>query len=125
MQLLIIEPDGVLASLYKRALTSAGHQVNIYKGAQAAIESIDKNKPDLILVELNLPMHNGVEFLYELRSYPEWQYIPIIIHSFIGPEELSISESVKQHLGVVSHLYKPQTSLAKLIDAVGDFVPVA
>jgi DNA-binding response OmpR family regulator len=81
-QILLIEPDIVLANIYTKALTHEGYRVVVAGDAQAAISLADKSKPDLIIMEIQLVSHNGIEFIYELRSYPEWQDIPIIIQSF-------------------------------------------
>lgn len=117
MQILLIEPDKLLAASYEKALRSAGHAVATATSAQQAIHFADQQKPDVVVLEMELPRHNGVEFLYEFRSYYEWLDVPVIVHSFVPATELVKSATLKD-LGVVKLLYKPATSLAQLCTTV-------
>jgi two-component system cell cycle response regulator len=113
-RLLIIEPNKIIAKQYSTYLVNKGHDVSVHSEAQAAIIAADSNKPDVIIMELLLTAHNGVEFLYELRSYSEWQNIPVIVLSRISQIESGISSKLIESLGISIVLYKPETSLAKL-----------
>lgn len=125
MHILLIEPDRLLAHSYSRALETAGHSVAHAVSAQAAVHQADQKQPDAVLLELQLPRHNGVEFLYEFRSYPEWLHIPIVIHSFVPPTELNNAATLQYELGVAKVLYKPATTLAQLVAAVSNIVPAS
>lgn len=118
MHVLLIEPDRLLAATYQRALQNDGHQVATAVSAQAAVQVADRQKPDVVVLEMELSRHNGVEFLYEFRSYHEWLTVPVIIHSFVPPEELAAAPTLQRELGVVRLLYKPATTLAQLCSAV-------
>jgi DNA-binding response OmpR family regulator len=111
---LLIEPDLILADIYKNHLEKFHYKVNICGNVEQAIHVVDKQKPDIIVLELQLANHNGYEFLYELRSYTDWQDIPILIHSVLPEEDSGLNESTKKQLGITSYLYKPATSLGKL-----------
>ena len=125
MNLLLIEPDRLLARTYQRALErNGGHQVFTAVSAQEAVHLSDQQKPDVVVLEMDLPRHNGVEFLYEFRSYPEWSDVPVIIHSFVPPTELAAAATLENELGVVRVLYKPATNLAQLCAAVELSAPV-
>lgn len=116
-QLLLIEPDALLASLYQAALEHDGHAVTITSSAGDAIGLLDARKFDCIILELQLPLHNGLEFLYELRSYADWQSVPVIIHSFVPPDRVQSSLTYK-HLNVAQYLHKDQTQITDLQQAV-------
>ncbi len=118
MKILLIEPDKVLAKTYCQALENIGHQVSVVGQAQDAVLLADKTTPDLVVLELQLAGHNGMEFLYEFRSYPEWQNIPIIIHSFVTLERTGLNKEIVQKLGIYDYLYKPTTSLSTLLATV-------
>jgi CheY-like chemotaxis protein len=114
--ILLIEPDRVLAETYKRALESENYTVTPVNGAQAGIIATDEHLPDGVILELQLVGHSGIEFLYELRSYPDWQDIPVIIHSHVPPLEFAGSGPIMtEQLGVSAYLYKPHTTLERLL----------
>lgn len=123
-QILIVEPDAQLAQIYKKSLELNGHNVRTCTSAEAAIESIDTAKPDLIIAELELATHNGVELLYELRSYGDWQAIPVIVLTNQPFADNSRSLKAWQQLKVAGHFYKPHISLRRLSEIVSSHLAV-
>ncbi|HXE10217.1 MAG TPA: response regulator [Verrucomicrobiae bacterium] len=124
-EILLIEPDRVLAASYVEALQAAGSQVNAASTAQAAIMVADAIPPDLVVLELQLVEHSGIEFLYEFRSYPDWQGVPVLIHTQVPPAEFNDSgQLLREELGVCEYLYKPRTSLSRLVASVREQLPV-
>lgn len=117
-QVLLVEPDKLLAQTYSAALKAAHISAQTAPGAQGAITIIDKKHPKLIVLELQLASHNGVEFLYELRSHSDLQSIPVLLHTIIPLVDVKLSTQTKEQLGIMGYLYKPQTSLEQLIDEV-------
>lgn len=118
MNILLIEPDRLLAKTYSEAIGSAGHKVKVCANAQAAVRSADKMAPDLVVMELQLVGHSGWEFLYEFRSYTDWQKIPVIIHSLVPPGEFSTGLLMKKLLGISQYYYKPRTKLSNLLQSI-------
>lgn len=123
-RVLLIEPDRVLGKTYQAALEAADFIVARVINASAALLALDKDKPDIIILEPQLVSHGGFEFLYELRSYSDWQSIPVIIQSMIPAETLRHMQPALKQLGISKHLYKPQTSLKQLIDTSWEVLPV-
>jgi DNA-binding response OmpR family regulator len=117
---LLIEPDRILSGVYSQALAQAGHDVRTCTTAQAAIQKADEALPNVVILELQLVAHSGIEFLYEFRSYTDWQHIPVIVHTNVPPAEFNQSTRLLQEqLKVTSYHYKPATTLASLLQAVG------
>ncbi len=124
-QILLIEPDRVLAESYVQALLHAGHEVQAAGGAQAAVLSADAIAPDLVILELQLVGHSGIEFLYEFLSYPDWQDTPVIIQTNVPQQEFADNwDLLNRELGVKTYLYKPRTSLHELLVTVSEHLPV-
>lgn len=117
MKILLIEPDHLLADQYAASLERIG-ECAVAHDAQSAILSIDKSQPDIIVLELLLHTHNGVEFLYELRSYSDLHTVPVIVHTYVRHEDVTSDESLLHDLGVRDYLYKPEVSLAQLASSI-------
>lgn len=115
---LLVEPDYILANIYAEALSHDGHKVQQAADAQTAIDAADKSTPDVVVLELQLAEHNGIEFLYEFRSYNEWRSVPVVIHSTIPPGEMELARSVWPQLGIVDYCYKPSSTLKVLLKSV-------
>src|SRR6185437_3603655 len=110
-QILLIEPDGILAGNIRDYFANVNHKVVIHNDLQLAIAAADNISPAAVILELQLAGRSGIEFLYEFRSYPDWQDLPIIIYTSLKSEELSAYKKVLQDLNVSQVLYKPETRL--------------
>lgn len=119
--ILLIEPDRLLSDVYVASLKHDGHEVTVATAAGEAIALLDAQDIHAVILELQLPLHNGLEFLYELRSYPDWQSLPVIIHSFVPPERIEQSLTYK-HLHVAEYLPKDQTRIVDLQRAIRQVV---
>lgn len=121
MQVLLLEPDRILAGTYKQALEAGGHEVTPVSGAQAALIAADDIKPDVVIIELQLIEHSGIEFLYEFRSYADWQRVPVIVQTQVPPAEFNDNwRLLREQLGVTTYLYKPHTTLKQLLRSVNE-----
>ena len=114
---LVVEPDELLAKTYRRILTDSGYYVRSSTNAQDAIIDIDSTKPDLIIVEIQLRLHNGIELLNEIRSYPDLSEIPIIVLTYVPEASFSSLLNDKQ-LKIVKYLYKSQATHQDILFAV-------
>jgi CheY-like chemotaxis protein len=116
---LLLETDHILASNLCKYLAALGHDVAWCVEPQEAIDKADKHQPDAIILDLMLANHrSGIEFLYEFRSYPEWQSLPVVIFSHVAAENLKdCLDSLKQ-LNVSAYRYKPTTSLTDLAESI-------
>lgn len=118
MQVLVIEPDRIIRHTYRAALADAGHAVTEAANAQEAVQAADAQTPEVILLDIDMAKHNGIEFLYELKSYPEWHHIPVILLVSRSQYELSKHAVLRQQLSVKHVFVKSQLSLALLCEAV-------
>lgn len=114
--ILLVEPDRETADILAQYMHT--HKLNAgiahTQSAQQAVHLADEHKPDLVVLELAIPEHNGLAFLHEFRSYTDWNDVPVIIHSHLARESVQITDDELERFGVVKYLYKPTTSLAKL-----------
>ena len=89
--ILIVEDDKWLAENYVRLLNSAGYKTSVVSDANDAIDSIDDNLPDAIILDVLLTGSTAFALLHELQSYGDTGVIPIILCTSIA-KELSIKD---------------------------------
>jgi DNA-binding response OmpR family regulator len=122
---LLVEPDRLVARTYMEALQTAGHTVQVCATAQSAVFCADEQRPDLLILEIQLVGHSGIELLYELRSYPDWQDLPVVIVTNVPAGEFQGSwQLLKNELGVQSYHYKPLFNLRALREMVKEYALV-
>jgi len=125
MHILILEPDRVLAGQMASFFELAGHTAAIHSDPQAAVNSMDQQRPDIIITELELAGRSGVEFLYELRSYPEWLDIPAIIYTSLPADQAAAYQQIFKQLNIKAYLAKSLIGLAGLASQVDSLLPTA
>lgn len=118
MKILLIESDKLIASNLIHAFKAANHKIVWCKQPQSAIDKADTEAPDAVIMDLLLAERGGIEFLYEFRSYPEWQNIPVIIYSDISPEEFNAATGAYNQLDITAYYYKPATLVSELVSSM-------
>jgi DNA-binding response OmpR family regulator len=115
MNILCIEPDVVLAKAYKKVFSrSSEDTVILCLDPQAAMEQLDVKMPDVIVMELQLAPLSGFAFLHELRSYEDFNEIPVVIYSSVPKESFTNNKKTWKTLGVEAYFYKATDSVQKV-----------
>jgi two-component system, cell cycle response regulator DivK len=78
IQILVVEDNLIQAKLARFLLEEAGHGVQIAETAERALEILQTFRPNLILMDLELPAKDGLELTRELRLNPAHGATPIV-----------------------------------------------
>lgn len=76
-RILVVEDNDDLRSLYKIALRNAGFQVTQASDGLTALRAIEADRPDLIVLDLGLPLMSGFEVQREMSL--EARHIPVVV----------------------------------------------
>ena len=124
VNILLIEDDILDAMDLQRTLDRMRilYKMRIAKNGEeglAALEQSDhplsSGKPDLILLDMNMPRMNGVEFLQILRSREEWKNIKVFVLTTSDENE---DQKIMRSLGISGYIIKPlKVSNSGSIDA--------
>jgi len=108
LKILFIEDDAIEVMKFHRvldALELKHHIVDAANGETALTILDDKSDlPDIILLDLNMPKINGIEFLNILKQDPELKYIPTIILT-TSSNFKDVKECYK--IGIAGYILKP------------------
>lgn len=118
MRVLVVEDDHDLSEMYALALKAAGHHVVVAGTAQTALDVLENKPINVIVLDILLPKHNGLNILHELRTYDDWRILPVIILSSLSAEDIGIKQTHLRELGVTQYLLKSQTKPHQLVQAV-------
>jgi two-component system, OmpR family, alkaline phosphatase synthesis response regulator PhoP len=89
---LVVEDETDVAHLIKHALErSGGANVAIVGSGDAALKAVTERRPDLIILDLNLPSISGVEVCRIIRSRPDDSRVPIIMLTARSSEDDMVS----------------------------------
>lgn len=115
--ILIIDDEKVLTVLLKRTLELEGFKVDISHNLKSAQKALDNLLPDLLILDLNLPDGNGLEFYRSLRK--EDIHIPTLMITAFASIESAIQATRE---GVDDYIVKPfdPKQIIQLIQALMD-----
>lgn len=117
MRILVAEDNLENQEIIRRRLERAGHSVTIAVNGLEAVEFAKRDRPDLILMDISMPIMSGIEATQVIRRSPEVKLIPIIAltaHAMEGDAEKCLA------VGCDAFSTKPVrfSSLLDLIDKV-------
>jgi CheY-like chemotaxis protein len=101
---LAVEDNPLHLKLVNVVLSAAGHRVSGARAASQAIEAINREKPEMIIVDLMLPDTDGLTLVRKLRSDPRSVEIPVLAVTFY-PERYSREEAIAA--GCDAYVVKP------------------
>ncbi len=112
-KILIIDDDEIFVKTLTDSLSSEKYTVSSAVNGKDGLEKIDKEKPDLIILDMSMPEMNGIEFLKNLKNSDKGMpNIPILIASQVSQAEV-MSKSLEEgfEVGVKGYILKSSESL--------------
>jgi DNA-binding response OmpR family regulator len=109
---LVIEDDPDVSRSIADALETSGYSVRVASDGDEALAACEQWAPDVIVLDHNLPVMSGEQFLKEIRWQPALSRVPILLISALG--ELG---AIAHRLHVQHYLTKPFTPRA-LLEAI-------
>lgn len=107
MEFLLIDDDADDRQLFKEALEAADASVECREaaGGEEAFHHLEKGQePDLIFLDINLPVMNGWEFLKKLKQRDHLREIPVVIYSTSSHQR---DKEIADELGATCFITKP------------------
>lgn len=115
--ILVVDDEPDILNLVGIILRTNGYQVNLASSGEKALESIQENKPDIIIADLFMPEMNGLELCTRIKANKETDSIPIIMFSALSR---TVEQEQAKDVGVDSYLNKP-FEISELLEAVGQY----
>lgn len=102
---LVVDDSLTIRRLVGQLLKNNGFEV---VEAQNGKEAADKAKADptfsLVITDLNMPVMDGIEFIRELRSVPDYKFVPVI---FLTTESDTVKREDARAIGATAWIVKP------------------
>lgn len=113
--ILVMEDDKFYGNIFQTKLTEEGFDVTVATDGEKGLEEASKRKPDLILLDLIMPIKDGFEVLKALKENATLKDVNIIIISNLGQEN-DVNKALA--MGAVDYLIKANISLQEAVDKV-------
>ena len=76
---LLVEDDPATREVTRAILEKEGWKVSVAENGRMALECMERERPNVILLDLIMPEMDGFEFAAQVRRHPEWRSIPIVV----------------------------------------------
>jgi len=103
-RILLIEDEEDIAALIKLQAELSGNKLHVEVDGINGYRAIEREKPDLVILDIMLPGENGLDICRKMKGNPELKNIPVIILSAKG-EELDVVLGLE--LGADDYVSKP------------------
>ena len=119
-KILLIEDEEIMLNLLQRKLTQENYEVLIARDGQEGLEVMEKELPDLVLLDIIMPEKGGFEVMEEMGKIPKLKNIPVIIVSNSGqPVELDRARKLGAKDWLIKTEFDPQEVIDKVVKQIG------
>ncbi len=118
-RILVVEDQEDNRQILRDLLASVGHDMVEAHDGQAALDAVARQRPDLILMDIQLPIMDGYEATRRIKAMPEYKSIPIIV---VTSYALSGDEGKARAAGCDAYVTKPY-SPRQLLAKVNEYLP--
>ena len=112
--ILVVEDQEDNRQILRDLLGNAGYELSEAEDGEEAIAAVAKRRPDLILMDIQLPVMDGYEATRRIRTNPDLKSVPIIAvtsYALAGDEDKALAAGCD---GYVTKPYSPRDLLAKV-----------
>jgi twitching motility two-component system response regulator PilG len=117
-RILIVEDEESLLKLESILLSSKGYNVTGVMDGKSALEEVQANKPDLVILDIMLPVIDGFEVCRQIKENSETCHIPVIM---LTAKKNSQDFAHGQQVGSDAYITKPFKS-SKVLDTIQELI---
>ncbi len=117
-KILCVEDEPFIGDLYKRALTKAGHNIDVITNGTLGLERALSNEYDIILLDIMVPELSGIDVLQELRTKCPDLKAKVIICTNLEQDGQSRAEIESKADG---YIIKAEITPSELVTIVSQF----
>lgn len=84
----VIDDDSDIREIYRMKLSLEGFEVSTAENGEVGMRVVRETRPEVILLDIQMPVKNGLDVLAELKQDPELSRIPVIVLSNVDDEAI-------------------------------------
>jgi DNA-binding response OmpR family regulator len=104
IRVLVAEDHEVARTLVVQTLQAIGFEVTAVGDGDAALESAHACRPELMIVDVNMPRADGFEVLRRVKASPELRHVPVVMLTASGSSQ-DVARALEA--GAADYLTKP------------------
>ena len=117
--IVVIEDDPFYSTIFEKKLTLEGYNIIHAPDGEQGLKAIREKKPDLILLDMIMPVKDGMETLKDLRADPALKDSKVIVLSNLGQE--SDIQMTKEY-NALDYIVKSNMSIQEMVEKVRKYL---
>ena len=113
--ILIVEDDEFISDVYQRKLLLEGFEVALAKDGEEALRTIRERRPDLVLLDIMIPLKDGFQVLSDLRADAGLSDIRVVVMSNLSQGK-DIAHA--KELGALDYIVKLNIALSDMVQRI-------
>ena len=97
-KVLIVDDDRLNLTLLQIGLLHKDYEVFMAQNGEEALQAVKTQKPDIIVLDIQMPKMNGYEFLKELQALPEGKIPIIMLTANEHMQDVFLTEGVRGYM---------------------------
>jgi len=85
--ILLVDDSAMICHVVSQILRDSGYTVLIARNGEQGVELAKKHNPNLVIMDVEMPVMNGIDATIKIKSEPETAQTPVIIFTSLGSEE--------------------------------------
>ena len=118
----IIEDDAAISQMYRMKFETDGFDVRVASNGKLGVELAKSFKPDVILLDIQMPEMNGAEALKKIRDQDINKTTPVIVLTNLGEEE---APDEIRGLGIHSYIVKANLTPRQVVEQIKNILGIA
>ena len=102
--ILVVDDEPNIVMSLEFLIKQAGYEVRVARDGEAALQAIEEQPPDLVLLDIMMPKRDGFDVCETIRANPAWKDIPIIMLTAKGRD---VEREKGLALGADAYITKP------------------
>ncbi|MBI5357410.1 response regulator [Candidatus Saccharibacteria bacterium] len=119
VKILLTEDDALMARMYQKIFTFEGFEVDVASNGQECLDKVRTNVPTIILLDVMMPVMNGLDTLEKLKADPATKSIPVIMLTNLAGQQDAEAALAK---GAVKYIIKSEHEPKQIADMVKEIV---
>jgi len=83
-KVLVADDEPNIVAAVEFLLQRSGYEVHVARNGEEALKLVEAHQPDLVLLDVMMPLRSGYEVCMRMRERPEWRHIKIVMLSAKG-----------------------------------------
>ena len=113
-KILVVDDEPDIVDVIQRALAAEGFVVSMAYDGISALDLVEQENPDLILLDVMMPMMSGYEVCHQLKSNPQTKHIPVLCVTSAHRPETRVNAQKAGAQGLLIKPFMPAELVAQI-----------